>query len=161
MVITVKRLQACLKIQTYLVHGLIVNQVVVRILVTILVNVIFIWETCSFEQMVDGVDSESISTLFQPVLEYVNHSLVHILVIVVQVRLFLSELMEVALSSFRVVGPSARVEYCDLNFALVSRVRGQSKLTHPVIGGLSNRVIDIDRTVFPYVIVFETHFATC
>lgn len=83
--------------------------------------------------MVDGIDPKSISTFFQPVLENVQHFLVHYLVTVVQVWLFLSELMKVALSSGRVIGPSASVEHSDLNFALFLRVGESGEFTNPVV----------------------------
>lgn len=60
--------------------------------------------------MIDCIDSETISSLHQPVSENLYHCVVDSFVAVIQVRLFWRKLMKVTLASSSVISPCRSVE---------------------------------------------------
>lgn len=153
----VKLLPKLSKTKTHLVHCRVVVQVIVRLYVSIFFDVRFIWKSFGLEHMVDSVDPESVSTFVQPVLESRNHFLVHFLILVVQVWLFLCELMEITLPSNCAVSPSACVENCNLHKSYVQKYFKSDKKqkAHPIVRVSSNDVVLINVAVPPNVVVLK------
>lgn len=94
---------------SYPIFSVSMHQIIVLCLVSITVDIFFIWKSLRLEQLVDGIKFETTDALAYPIFKNVEHFLVNDMVAIIQVGLLWRELVKITFTPAFVISPRRRV----------------------------------------------------